>query len=111
MISRIIGLFLFILLSPIFLVVSLIIYIDDGFPVFYRQKRIGINNSKFEVLKFRTMKKGVPEIPTHLVKDPQQFYTRSGPFLRKLSIDEVKFFKISADRYYKMSQEYLVNLS
>ena len=47
------------------------------------------NNSKFEVLKFRTMKKGVPEIPTHLVKDPQQFYTRSGPFLRKFSLDEL----------------------
>ena len=89
MINKIIGLLLFILLSPIFLIISLIIYIDDGFPVFYRQKRIGINNSKFEVLKFRTMKKGIPEIPTHLVKDPQQLYTRSGPFLRKLSIDEL----------------------
>jgi O-antigen biosynthesis protein WbqP len=35
------------------------------------------------------MKKGIPEIPTHLVKDPQHFYTRSGPFIRKLSIDEL----------------------
>ena len=89
MIDRIIGLLLFILLSPFFLIISLIIYIDDGFPVFYKQKRIGINNSKFEVLKFRTTKKDIPEIPTHLVKDPQQFYTRSGPFIRKLSIDEL----------------------
>ena len=89
MIKRIIGLLLFILLSPLFLIVSLIIYIDDGFPVLYRQKRIGINNSIFEVFKFRTMKKNIPDIPTHLVGDPQQFYTRSGPFLRKLSIDEL----------------------
>ena len=89
MISRIIGLFLFILLSPFFLIVSLIIYIDDGLPVLYRQKRIGINNSKFKVYKFRTMKKDIPEIPTHLVKDPQLFYSRSGPFIRKLSIDEL----------------------
>ena len=89
MISKIIGLLLFILLSPFFLIVSLIIYIDDGFPALYRQKRIGVNNSKFKVYKFRTMKKGIPEIPTHLVKDPQQFYTRSGPFIRKLSIDEL----------------------
>ena len=86
--NRIIGLLLFILLSPFFLVVFLIIYVDDGFPVLYRQKRIGINNSKFEVFKFRTMKKGIPEIPTHLVDDPQQFYIRSGPWLRKLSLDE-----------------------
>ena len=63
--------------------------IDDGFPIFFRQKRIGINNSKFTVFKFRTMKKGIPEIPTHLVNDPQRFYTRSGPLLRKLSIDEL----------------------
>ena len=89
MIDRIIGFLLFIPLSPFFLIVSLIIYIDDGFPVLYRQKRIGINNSIFEVFKFRTMKKNIPDIPTHLVEDPQQFYTRSGPFLRKLSIDEI----------------------
>ena len=63
--------------------------IDDGFPIFFRQKRIGINNTEFWVYKFRTMKKDIPEIPTHLVKDPQQFYTRSGPFMRKLSIDEL----------------------
>jgi len=89
MIDRIIGLLLFILLSPFLLIISLIIYINDGFPIIYRQKRIGINNSKFKVYKFRTMKKNIPEIPTHLVKDPQQFYTRSGPFIRKLSIDEL----------------------
>ena len=89
MISRIIGLLLLIILSPFFLILSLIIYIDDGLPALYRQKRIGINNSKFKVYKFRTMKKDIPDIPTHLVKNPQQFYTRSGPFLRKLSIDEL----------------------
>ena len=89
MISRIIGFLLFVLLSPFFLIISLIIYIDDGLPVLYRQKRIGVNNSKFKVYKFRTMKKDIPEIPTHLVKDPQLFYSRSGPFIRKLSIDEL----------------------
>ena len=89
MISRLIGLLLLIFLSPFFLIISLIIYIDDGFPAFYKQKRIGKNNAKFTVFKFRTMKKDIPEIPTHLVKDPQQFYTRSGPFIRKLSIDEL----------------------
>lgn len=89
MIIRIIGLILFILLTPIFLIVSLIIYIDDGFPALYKQKRIGINNSRFWVYKFRTMKKGVPDIPTHLVENSQPLYTRSGPLLRKFSIDEL----------------------
>ena len=88
MINTIIGLIILILLSPIFLIVSLVIYIDDGFPALYKQKRIGVNNSKFWVYKFRSMKKNIPDIPTHLVKNPQQFYTRSGPFLRKFSIDE-----------------------
>ena len=89
MINRIIGLLLFIMLSPFFLIVSLIIYIDDGFSVLYKQKRIGIHNSKFKVYKFRTMKKGIPDIPTHLVKDPQSLYTKSGPWLRKFSLDEL----------------------
>ena len=89
MISRIIGLLLFLVLSPIFLIVSLIIYIDDGFPALYKQKRIGINNSRFWVYKFRSMKKNIPDIPTHLVKNPESLYTNTGPMLRKFSIDEL----------------------
>ena len=89
MINRIIGFFLFVLFSPIFLIVILIIYFDDGIPIIYKQTRIGINNSKFLLYKFRTMKKDIPDIPTHLVKYPQQFYIYSGQILRKLSIDEL----------------------
>ena len=89
MFSRIFGLLLFILLSPFFLIVSLVIYIDDGFPALYKQKRIGLQNSKFWFYKFRSMKKNIPDVPTHLIKDPQQFYIRSGPFIRKFSIDEL----------------------
>jgi len=88
MVNRIIGFLLFILLSPFLLIFSILIYIDDGFPILYRQKRIGIHNSIFKVYKFRTMKNGIPDIATHLVKDPQSFYTKSGFWLRKFSIDE-----------------------
>ena len=63
--------------------------IDDGFPILFRQKRIGINNTEFWVYKFRTMRNDVPDIPTHLVDENQQLYTRSGPLLRKFSIDEL----------------------
>jgi len=86
--SKIFSLFLLICLSPILFIVAIAIMIDDGFPILFRQKRIGINNQKFEIYKFRTMKRDIPEIPTHLVKNPQSFYTRSGPWLRKFSIDE-----------------------
>jgi len=89
MISRIIGLILFILLSPIFLIIPLIIYIDDGFPALYKQKRIGKNNSRFWVYKFRSMKKNISDIPTHLIKNPSSLYTITGPILRKFSIDEL----------------------
>lgn len=77
------------LLSPLFLIVAIIIMIDDGFPIFFRQKRIGINNTVFWVYKFRTMKNGIPEVATHLLRNPQKFYTYIGPFIRKLSIDEL----------------------
>lgn len=89
MINRIIALLLFVILSPVFLIVSLMIYLDDGFPILYRQKRIGVNNTRFSVYKFRTMMKGVPDIPTHLVKNPKSVYTRIGPWLRKFSLDEL----------------------
>ena len=89
MINRIIGLLLLIYLSPFFLVIALIILIDDGFPIFFRQKRIGVDNIEFFIYKFRTMRKSIPDIPTHLVDGNQQLYTRIGPLFRKYSIDEL----------------------
>lgn len=45
-----------ILLSPILLIISLLIILDDGFPVFFKQKRTGLNGSTFYIYKFRSMK-------------------------------------------------------
>ena len=89
MINRIFAVLLLIILSPIFIITALIIIIDDGFPVFYRQKRVGINNIHFSIFKFRTMQNDLPDIPTHLVKSPELLYTKTGPLLRKLSLDEL----------------------
>jgi len=89
MINKFIALLLQIVLSPILLITALIIIIDDGFPVFYRQKRVGINNTHFSIFKFRTMKNDLPDIPTHLVKNPDLLNTRTGSVLRKLSFDEL----------------------
>ena len=63
--------------------------IDDGFPIYFRQKRIGSNNTEFWVYKFRTMKNDIPDIPTHLFDENQNLYTLSGPLIRKFSIDEL----------------------
>ncbi len=89
MISRLFSLLLILIFSPLFLFVAIIIVVDDGFPILFRQKRIGINNTEFWVFKFRTMRKGVPDIPTHLVDTNEHLYTQHGPLLRKLSIDEL----------------------
>ena len=87
--AKIVSILLLICLFPIFAIVALAIIIDDGFPIFFRQKRIGINNDEFWIYKFRTMKKDTPDIATHLVKEARDYNTVIGPILRKLSIDEL----------------------
>jgi len=77
-------------LSPVYLLVALAIKIDDPGPVFFRQKRVGIHKTHFQILKFRTMKMETPkDVPTHLLENPQQYITRVGRFLRKTSLDEL----------------------
>lgn len=88
MLSRFFALFLLMLLSPIFLFVFLIILIEDGFPVFYTQKRVGINYTFFKIYKFRSMKKNTPNVATHLLENPDQYLLKIGKFIRKTSIDE-----------------------
>ena len=89
MISRFISGIILILISPILIFIGLIIYIDDGFPIIFKQTRVGINNSHFKIFKFRTMKKDTPDLATHLVKDVNSHYIKVGKYLRKLSIDEL----------------------
>jgi len=99
-----------IILSPIFLVLALWVVIDDGFPVFYRQKRSGQHNSVFAMYKFRSMKNkqvsvtsnshqnyewegGVPDdFVFKMASEDNPNITRSGRFLRKYSLDELPQF-------------------
>ena len=77
-------------LSPVYLLVALAIKLDDPGPVFFRQKRVGIHKTHFQILKFRTMKMETPrDVPTHLLENPEQYITRVGKFLRKTSLDEL----------------------
>jgi len=89
MINRLIAFIILIILSPIFLINSLAILIEDGFPVFFKQKRIGINYSFFNIYKFRSMKKNTPNVATHLLKNPEQYLLKIGNFIRKTSLDEL----------------------
>jgi O-antigen biosynthesis protein WbqP len=69
--------------------VALVILIEDGFPVFFTQKRVGINYTFFNIYKFRSMKKNTPNVATHLLINPDQYLLKIGKFIRKISLDEL----------------------
>ena len=83
----ILSIFAIFLLFPSFLVVSFLIVIDSGFPIFFLQKRIGRDAKEFNIIKFRTMKKNNENI-TITVSDDNRI-TRIGKYLRKTKIDEL----------------------
>ena len=79
-----------VVLSPLFLVLSLWIVIDDPGPVLFTQKRIGKNKQYFKLHKFRSMKMSTPHnVPTHMLENPEQYITKSGKFIRAHSLDEL----------------------
>ena len=88
LIDLLISLLGFIVLSPLFLILCLLIKITSKGPIFFKQKRVGIHKTYFDILKFRTMKIDTPkDVPTHLLSDPDQYITSVGRFLRKTSLD------------------------
>jgi O-antigen biosynthesis protein WbqP len=78
-----------IILSPIFILILLAIKIESKGPILFKQKRVGIHKTHFNILKFRTMRIDTPkDTPTHLLQNPEQWITKVGKFLRKTSLDE-----------------------
>ena len=76
-----------VLLSPLLLISIFFILIEDGFPVFFIQKRLGINKKVFNLYKIRSMYKDAPNLGTHEVSNVH--YLKIGSILRKLKIDEL----------------------
>lgn len=89
MVSRLLAIILLILFSPIFLIIIFSILLEDGFPILFIQKRVGIDYSFFNIYKFRSMKKDTPNVATHLLINPDQYLLKVGKFIRKLSLDEL----------------------
>ncbi|MBR4451982.1 MAG: sugar transferase [Clostridia bacterium] len=83
------SLIMLIVLSPVFLIVSIIIIIDDGMPVIFRQHRVGKGNELFYIYKFRTMRNGTRNVASGSLSESGECITRSGRFLRKTSLDEL----------------------
>lgn len=83
------ALFGLIVLSPIFLILSLIIVADSGFPVFYKQVRVGLEGRDFMLWKFRTMVNDADKKGQLTVGANDARITRVGAFLRQFKLDEL----------------------
>jgi len=102
-IQKIISVILVLLLSPLFILISVIILLFDGFPILFSQNRLGMHGVEFKCLKFRSMKKNAEELLkndkrlmqiylNNGYKIPEEYETRYikiGLFLRKTSLDEL----------------------
>jgi len=89
MLNRLFALILLLILLPLLLLVAISIFIEDGSPIFFKQKRVGINYTFFNIYKFRSMKKNTPNVATHLLENPGQYLLKIGGLLRKFSLDEL----------------------
>lgn len=79
-----------VVLSWLYFILAIAVVLDDPGPVFFKQKRVGKGKTFFPLHKFRSMKMSTPhDMPTHMLKNPEQYITRVGKFLRKSSLDEL----------------------
>ncbi len=80
---------LILVFAPLFLLVVLAVRLTSVGPVLFRTQRVGKGNKLFTMYKFRTMRIDTPQVATHLLKEPDQFLTPIGKFLRRTSLDEL----------------------
>lgn len=78
-----------IFIAPVIAVSSAVVFLEDPGHVIFRQKRVGRHKSYFYIHKLRSMKQNCPDIPTHLMENPEQYILKSGKIFRKFSIDEL----------------------
>ena len=83
---NIICLAVLMLMLPIMVFASLLIFVEDGLPIFFRQERLGKNKKIFTIYKIRTMKNDAPQLGTHAVS--KNFLLKIGKFIRKIKLDE-----------------------
>jgi exopolysaccharide biosynthesis polyprenyl glycosylphosphotransferase len=97
------GIIALILALPLMVVSALMVFLEDGFPILYRPKRVGENGRLFEMLKFRTMVRNAEQMQSQVEKhdadgnvihksmdDPR--VTKVGRLLRRYSLDELPQF-------------------
>lgn len=84
-----VSLLVILALLPVFLIIGIIIAIDAGNPVIYKQYRVGKDNKLFYIYKFRTMKNNTRLAATKDLTEADSVITKSGRILRKTSLDEL----------------------
>jgi len=94
-IDIIISSFALVVLSPIFLILYLLIIIEDGRPAVFTQKRVGLNNTVFTIHKFRSMYKSSEKQGAKYATQQGDNITKIGRFIRPVRLDEIpQFFDI-----------------
>ena len=91
--KRLLDLFLLAILLPIcilpIIIIILVIWLTSTGDVIYLSERVGEDNCTFLMPKFCTMKPDTPRVATHLLENPEKYYTKVGGFLRRSSLDEL----------------------
>ncbi len=77
------------LLAPVLLLAALAVVFDSGFPIFFRQNRVGLGGREFGMFKFRSMVKNAASTGPYFTQANDTRITRVGQFIRRTSIDEL----------------------
>ena len=89
MIDRIIAVLLLLFFSPILMLALLFLLVEDGFPLIFKQQRVGRNDKDFYIYKIRSMRRETPQVSTNELSNPEKYRLKTGKFFRKYSIDEL----------------------
>lgn len=89
MIDRFLAFIGIVVLLPVFIIIGFLIFLDDGFPIIYKQLRVGKNAKGFYIYKFRTMIKNADKVGPLSTANNDERITNIGKFLRKTSLDEL----------------------
>ncbi|MCQ6534402.1 sugar transferase [Bacillus mycoides] len=85
----VIAILALLVLSPVFILISIAIKIDSDGPVLFRQVRVTQYGERFKIFKFRTMVNNADKIGTQVTTKNDNRITRVGQFLRKIRLDEI----------------------
>ena len=94
LIDKILSIFFIIIASPILIISSLLIYLEDGYPIFFTQNRTGWDGRRFKIYKLRSLSKASFDRTLQVTKNDKRVL-KIGRIIRRYSIDELpQFFNV-----------------